>query len=62
MTADIPIEEIAARAVNNTAIMLDALFEAHPLNVKVVMFGYDVLNFDMSEVRTVFANLFLLCR
>lgn len=49
-----------AQAVNDTRVILDNLFKNHP-NVKVVQFGYDIVNFEMSIIcsslgRTLFPD------
>jgi len=56
------MEDIIEQAVNDTKVILDALFRTHP-NIKVVQFGYDVVNFDMSVFcRTLGRTLFPECR
>ena len=56
------IEDIVAQAVNDTRRFLDPLFRDHP-NIKVVQFGYDIVNFDMSLVcRTLGRTIFPECR
>jgi len=61
LAAGKPIELIVEEAVNNTRIFLDPLFKDHP-NVKVVQFGYDIVNFEMSIVcRTLGTTLFPYC-
>jgi len=56
------IEEIIAKAVNDTRTFLDPLFADHP-TVKIVQFGYDVVNFDKGIMcRTLGRSIFPECR
>jgi len=51
-----------AEAVNDTRVILDSLFRNHP-NIKVVQFGYDIVNFEMSIIcSTLGRTLFPDCR
>eukprot|EP00004_Rigifila_ramosa_P002583 TRINITY_DN126_c0_g1_i1.p1 TRINITY_DN126_c0_g1~~TRINITY_DN126_c0_g1_i1.p1 ORF type:complete len:277 (-),score=62.91 TRINITY_DN126_c0_g1_i1:480-1208(-) len=52
----VPVDDIAVKAVNDTATILQALFDRHP-RTRVVMFGYDILNFEMSSACVQYGNL-----
>jgi len=56
------MEDIVNDVVNNTRKILDPLFRDHP-NIKVVQFGYDIVNFEMSVTcRTLGRTIFPYCR
>jgi len=55
------MDAIVADVVNNTRAILDPLFRDHP-NIKVVQFGYDIVQFDMSiSCRSLGRSLFPYC-
>merc|ERR1712125_143767 len=47
MAAGRTVEDILEDALNNTAIFVDPVLEAYP-NIKVVAFGYDIVDFSST--------------
>jgi len=46
-----PIEEIVEDIVNNTRLFVEPMIRQFP-HIKIVQFGYDITNFDMSRTCT----------